>query len=69
MYSTTSGRSKGAFSMRPTSDTAHPGCSMSTRGNSKRRKQLVMKYSTKSEENAFKKCLKMLNQHYVRNPK
>ena len=40
--------------MRPTSDTAHPGCSMSTRGNSKWNKQLVMKYFAKSEENAFK---------------
>ena len=58
MYSTTSGRSKGGFSMRPTSDTAHPGCSMSTRGNSKWHKQLVMKYFAKSEENAFKKISK-----------
>ena len=55
MYSTTCGCSEGAFSMHPTSDTAHTGCSMSTHGKIKWHKWLEMKYFANSEENAFKK--------------
>ena len=58
MYPTTGQRSKGVFSTRPTSDTAHPGLSISTHGNSKRHKQLEMKYFVNSEDNVFKKMSK-----------
>ena len=63
MYPKTGGCSKGAFSMHPTSDTAHPGRCMSTHSNSERHKLLEMKYFANSEENALKKCLKMPNQY------
>ena len=43
------------FLARPTGDTAHPGDSMSTHGNSEERKRLEMKYFANSEENACKK--------------
>ena len=58
MYPTTGGRSKGAFSRRPTSDTAHSGRSMSTHGNKEWHQRLEMKYLAYSEENAFKKMSK-----------
>ena len=58
MYPTTGGRSKGAFSTRPTSDTALSGRSMSTHDNSEWHKRLEMKYFAYSEENAFKKMSK-----------
>ena len=54
MYPTTGGSSKGAFSTRPASDTAHPGRSMSTHDISERLKRLEMKYFSNNEENAFK---------------
>ena len=46
---TTGGCSKGAFSTCPTSDTAHPGRSMSTHGNNEQHKRFEMKYFAKNE--------------------